>query len=140
MILCPNLLIHEKILEILDFSGNNEVQLILSRIKDFYCDIDCNAYPSFVLEALNKGGYSLKLKEIIGGLLFGYRPVDLTEKKMDQLMADLKKRLRMEQLKGKRAKLGEDRARCENEQGENSLIRELHAIDKQMELIKGSFS
>ena len=140
LILCPNLLIHEKILKILDFSGNNEVQLILSSIKDFYCDIDCNAYPSFVLEALNKGGYSLKLKEIIGGLLFGYRPVDITEKKMDQLMADLKKRLRMEQLKEKRAKLGEDRARCENEQGENSLIRELHAIDKQMELIKGSFS
>ena len=140
LILCPNLLIHKKMLEILAFSSNNEVQLILSNIKDIYCNIDGNAYPDFVLNTLNKGGFSLTLKEMVGGLLYGYRPVDLTESKMDQLIADLTKSLQMEQLKEKRMKLKEDHAKCEDEQRENSLIRELHAIDRQMGLIKGSIS
>ena len=138
LILCPNLLIHEKMLEILDFSSNNEVKIILTNIRDIYYDIDGDSYVDFVLNTLNKGSFSLKLKEMIGGYLYKYRSLDITDSKIDQLMADLINRLQREQLKEKRAKLVKDHANCENEEKENSLIRELHIIDKQMGSIKGS--
>ncbi|MCY4523909.1 MAG: DNA primase [Halobacteriovoraceae bacterium] len=138
LILYPNLLIHKKIMEILDFSSNNELKSLLLNVKGLYCEIDDGTYPDFVLNALNKGNYSLQLKQMVGGLLYKYRPMNLSEKKMIRLIMDLEKSLQMEQLKEKRTRLREDHAQCEDRQREEALTRELFAIDKQMKLIKGN--
>ena len=99
----PELLELEKWGEMLDLLSPNEVKRWFTSIQKLYFEVDDQDFSSMVLDVLNKDNVTPEFKSIVGAAIYrseGRAPLDI--KGQNQLLSDLIKRIKKEQLIEKR--------------------------------------
>jgi DNA primase len=132
----PELLLNDEISELLDFVGNVDVKEYILKLKDLMYEIDESEYPSVVSTLMNQENLSAEITAVAGGALYRYRETSLNEKVALQMIADIKKRLQVQQLKEQKISLNQRQALAQTQEEQQQILTELIEIDKKISLVR----
>lgn len=131
----PQLVLSDKISEILDFIGNNEVKRIITWLKKIYLEIDESDYE-YLLKKQLELGFDSKINDVITSALFKFEKLQLEQKIEEKLIKDLSLKLHSDQLVAKRQSLKQSLKSASNESASLEILREIQAVETQLRKIK----
>ncbi len=134
----PELLLNDEITELLDFVGNIDVKEYILKLKDLMYEIDESEYPSVVSTLMNQDNLSAEITAVAGGALYRYRRTSLDEKVALQMIADIKKRLQVQQLKEEKNSLKLEQAQAQTQEEQQRVLTELLEIDKKISQVRAT--
>ncbi len=136
IVLYPECLSHQKFSEILDFVSDNEVNKLITRINKLYLEIEETEYVDILQKMILTDNFSLELKEIVSSVLFQFQQSKLNEQKLNKLMSDLLKKIKIEDLKLRRNLIKTRQIQSQTQlESENYLI-EIQKIEQQLSDLK----
>jgi len=131
----PELMELEKWGEMLDLLSPNEVKMWFTSIQKLYFEVDDQDFNSMVLDVLSKENVTPEFKSIVGAAIYrseGRTPLDV--KGQNQLLSDLIKRIKKEQLIEIRQDLFKKHAIAPTPEQE-AILREINNIQLQIKNI-----
>lgn len=136
MICHPEALKVDKIAKILDLSSHDGVKQFVWELKEFLLEIDDSQYAHLVMNFASGDKYPLEIQAAVSKGLYRYTPLELNEKVIDKILADLEFKLTEEKLYHKKKDLlSRQKAARTNEEKEN-LMKQLHQLDKELQQLK----
>lgn len=133
----PEVLGLELLPEVLDFVSQNEVKRMVSWLKNFVNEINLNEYPEMLLMSMQREGFSLELRELVGAALFHFKKAAIDDKKSGpKILFDFKKKLMEATLKKERALLQEKQASSSSEEEILETLKEIGSIQKKLDQLK----
>ena len=140
MICHPECLNHPQITEILDFVSNSEVKRLIAQISNIYLEIDESEYLSILQNTILVSEYKVEIKEFVSSVLFQYRSQKLDNNKVDKLMVDLLKKIKIESLKSQRNLLKSKQIKSQTQDESGAYLLEIQQIEKQLSELKNAAS
>ncbi len=132
----PQCLTHQNFTEILDFVLHDEVKRLINQINNLYLEIEETEYADILQKMILTQDFSLELKEVIGSVLFQFRPMKLDEGKTDKLMNDLLKKIKIERLKSERNFLRKKQIQSQTQIESSNYLEEIQKIEQQLSDLK----
>jgi len=127
---------HGKISEMLDLVGQNDVSLLVSRLRKVYFEIDEGEFPQMVMALINSGELSLPLREVTGAALYRYRPVETTDEIKSQVFEDIKAKILEDRLMEQKKMLKLEIDNCLEEKTLEPLMQKLLGLEKDLKNLK----
>lgn len=128
----PECLIRPEMGELLDFIESTEVKTYVLDLKKLMLEVCDSEYQSVVSNYLASREYSNDLVRTVGSALYKYQASVLNEKVIEQLLSDLKRKLKEDQLKSKRDKILKRQREALTDEASLKLLGELGTIDKEI--------
>ena len=131
----PEIMELEKWSEMLDLLNPNEVKMWFTSIQKLYFEVDDQDFGPMVLDVLNKENVTPEFKSIVGAAIYrseGRTPLDV--KGQNQLLSDLTKRIKKEQLIEKRKQLFTEHLNAPTPEQEE-ILRQINNIQLQIKNI-----
>lgn len=97
----PQCVMNNQITEILDLIEHFEVKRIVQWLKTIYLEIDETEYTLFIKQKMNED-FSDDIKKVMASSIFNYKNMKLESKVVDKMMLDLKKKIKISNLKKQR--------------------------------------
>ncbi|TDJ08631.1 MAG: DNA primase [Deltaproteobacteria bacterium] len=132
----PEYLTHDKVGEMLDLVGHNEVSLLVSRLKKVYFEIDEGEFPTMVMALINSGELSLSLREVAGAALYRYQPMEIKDEIKSQVFSDIKGKILEDRLMEQKKMLKLEIENCLEEKTLEPLMQKLLGIEKELKTLK----
>ncbi|MBC7714858.1 MAG: DNA primase [Rhizobacter sp.] len=134
----PSLLNMDKMNEILDLVGNDEVKKYIGKIRKITMEIDDSEYESVLLNLTNSPEYSIDLREVVTSAFYNYKPKDADTKTKQRILFDLKIKLHTEQLKNKKDEIKKLQQSVESDIEMTNLLNQLLDVDKELQKLKNA--
>tara|TARA_Y100000590_G_scaffold470726_1_gene668636 strand:+ start:99236 stop:101137 length:1902 start_codon:yes stop_codon:yes gene_type:complete len=134
----PECLIRPECSELLDFIESSEVKTYVLELSKLVLEVCDSEYPSVVNNYLASKEYSSDLVKVVGSALYRYQPSVLNEKVAGQLLIDLKRKLREDQLKSKRDNILKQQKEANSNEESLNLLKELSNVDKEINELRST--
>lgn len=128
----PECLIRPETSELLDFIESSEVKTYILELSKLVFEVCDSEYPNVVNNYLASKEYSTDLVKVVGSALYRYQPSVLNEKVVGQLLSDLKRKLKEDQLKSKRDNILKQQKEANTDEESLKLLKELTNVDKEI--------
>lgn len=134
----PECLIRPETSELLDFIESSEVKTYVLELKKLVLEVCDSEYQNVVNNYLASKEYSTDLVKTVGSALYRYQPSVLNEKVVGQLLGDLKRKLREDQLKTKRDNILRLQKEANSNEESLSLLQQLTNIDREINELRNT--
>ena len=131
VVLCPRILVCEKIQKLLDFTQNNEVKSFILGLKEEWDRINDGEYERVLLAYLSGDEYSLELTTYVGGFLGRYRPAHIDNSMLPKMVAQIGRAMRVSQIKEEREKLRQKQRDSKTREESDQVLMEFDRLDKE---------
>jgi DNA primase len=132
----PKYLTHRKIDHLLDLVGQNEVSLLVYRLRSLYYEIPEGEFSKMVISLLQSEELSLPLKELVGMSLYNYRPYKNNENLESKVFKDIELKILEEKLLKEKKELKLKIDNCSDDENLEKLSQELFGIEKKLKNLK----
>ncbi len=131
----PEMVLSNKMSEILDLIDHFEVKRIVQWLKGIYLEIDEAEYSLFVQDKMQEA-MPADIKEVIASSLFNHRKEKLESTIIDKMVSDLTLKLEMQKLKNQREALKEKQRNALSDEEGIVFLKEILNIEKELIALK----
>jgi len=118
--------------EVLDLLQNPEVKRYIERLQGLYYEVDEGEFQNLLAGLLDTDDFSLKFKEVVGGILFSTKIQAISEEMAERLLGDLVIKVKKEAIKKQKAQLKALHFKASSGDEVNSILIELNEVQKKL--------
>lgn len=132
----PECFRRSKATKLLEFVVSHEVQKMVQVLENIYFEVDENQYPRVVLDMLRNDTSPENIKVIVRNGLSHFNATELDEEKVDKMVNDLVKKLKIEKLLEEKKTLTIEQKNCDSQEQVFTVLKKISEIQQQLNELK----